>query len=261
MNELQRQAYMQAMGVDCYMPRLQLPGAAVSQLCQLPVVDEKPSSTATELETDNAASPLPSDNNTTGNGSAAAMQALLGEPQVAINTAKVKAVDVEAEVSLASTPLAKQNIPHFSLSIVRGNNILLIDDGLQGHINPAEYLQLLQNMLFALGAGSQQLAIDAFVWPMVKNSHVDQSETAARQTLDAFLAKQVQQLQARFIILMGDTPASYIGEQRLPEGTLIEQPQLSVQVIRTLSASQMLLDPTVKAVVWAQLQPLYLALK
>ena len=40
MNELQRYAYLDAMGVDYYYPKLLLPGAKVSELCELPIGNE-----------------------------------------------------------------------------------------------------------------------------------------------------------------------------------------------------------------------------
>ena len=38
LNELQRQAYLDAMGVDVYFPRLQLVGAKPSSQCEMPVL-------------------------------------------------------------------------------------------------------------------------------------------------------------------------------------------------------------------------------
>jgi len=49
MNELQRLEYMEAMGVDCYVPRLVLPGAKPSEQCELPaiaVIEEPAANTA-----------------------------------------------------------------------------------------------------------------------------------------------------------------------------------------------------------------------
>lgn len=254
MNELQRQAYLQAMGVDSYMPRLQLPGALPSALCVIPVapvaISEKPSGPL--------ASPphLPADSQ----GSAAAMQALLGESSSARQEPSApvgRVVEAAGEAGQSPVERSGQVTPHFALSIIRGAQLLVIDDGLQGAINPSEYLQLLQNILFALGAGKQVLAIDAFVWPMVKNSQVDQSELAARQTLQAILAKQIQQLDARFVILMGDIAAHYSGAESMPAGEMIEVPDLSAPVICTQSASSLLSNPDLKACMWSQLQPLY----
>lgn len=254
MNELQRQAYMQAMGVDCYIPRLHLPAALPSVLCEIPVLAEVPvaSTVTNEAEAPVASAPKGK------NGSAAAMQALLGEdePTKAEGRQSVQAVTEE----LVQTTSAKA-IPEFALSIVRGGNILIVDDGLPGHINPSEYLQLLHNLLFALGAGKQQLTIDSFVWPMVKNTQIDQSETAARQTLNAFLSKQVDQLKAQYIIVMGEAAANYATRETLTTGMLHTHPQWQLPLICTNSASPMLGDPSLKRAVWNDLQPLLSLIK
>ena len=248
MNELQRQAYMKAMGVDCYIPRLHLPAALPSVLCEMPVLSEVTATNTVSHQSGASEAPALK----AKNGSAAA-QALLGEDQPARAESRpsVKAVTEE----WVATTSAKA-IPQFVLSIVRGSNILIVDDGLPGDVNPSEYLQLLHNLLFALGAGKQQLAIDNFIWPMVKNSQIDQSEVAARQTLDAFLSKQVAQLKAQYIIVMGEVAAHYITGETLTTGQLHTHPQWQLPLICTNSASPMLADPSLKGAVWRDLQPL-----
>ena len=252
MNELQRQAYMDAMGVDCYIPRLNLPGAPDSVLCEMPALVVAPeNNTAVPSET---VTPVAKGKN----GSAAAMQALMedAEPQPSRSQQSVKAVTEELVSTTSANP-----IPQFSLSIVRASNILIVDNGLPGHINPTDYLQLLHNILFAVGAGKQQLAIDSFIWPMVNNAQVDQSETAARQTLEAFLSRQVEQLQAKAVMVMGDTAINFISSEPLATGTLHTHPQWQVPVICTGSASPLLDDPSLKRAVWNDLQPLLQLLK
>ena len=120
MDELQRQAYMQAMGVDCYIPRLQLPAALPSVLCEMPALAEVPVANAVTHKTSASAAPAPK----TKNGSAAAMQALLGETKPKQSQQSTQAV---TEALVATTPA--QAIPQFALSIVRGGNILIVDDG------------------------------------------------------------------------------------------------------------------------------------
>jgi hypothetical protein len=171
-------------------------------------------------------------------------------------TASQPAVAIDSNDVVPSPVAADQQVPQFSLTVIRGQNLLIIDEGLAGHINPNEYLQLLQNMLFAVGAGKQSLSIGGFAWPMAKNSPLDQTELAARQTLQSFLGKLTEQLQARYWLLMGDTAARYVAEPDLAKGSLVAHASLSLQMIRTESAAQMLAEPTLKARVWQQLQVL-----
>jgi hypothetical protein len=263
MNEVQRQAYLRAMEVDSYFPRLKLPGALASTLCQLPDISEASvvdASLLADVETVPAevinAEPV----NKAGGSRVAALQALLGDKPSAPVKKKIVAQPESIEGAVADTEQQTQSTPHFSLSIIRGQNLLIIDEGLQGHVNPSEYLQLLHNILVAIGAGKQQLSIDAFVWPMVKNSPLDQSEVAARETLVSFLSKQCLQLGAKYIVLMGDTAARYISEE-LAVGELVAFSSIPVQLIHTISAGSVLADSALKPQLWMQLQALRLALQ
>lgn len=287
MSELQRQAYLKAMGVDCYIPRLSLPGAPVSQLYALPDVayvdnetEVSPNITASPAAIfggEDRAAPgvaVASASNTTSasaatSGRGAAMDLLRGE--LGAEPAK-NAPQPVAELLSAATKAVQQagagpeSTPHFALSIIRGGNVLLIDEGLTGQTDPTQYLQLLQNMLQALGAKPQALSIDAFVWPMIKHSAIDQTEQAARQTLEAFLAKQIEQLSTRYIVLMGATASRYVVDDTPAQGEFIAHqfsayPQLSAQLICTQSAALMLTDPQLKRQLWSDLQPLHRVLK
>lgn len=255
MNEIQRRQYLQAMDIDSYMPRFLLPGAMPSPLCALPLpasLDSLSLTNSPTAQSETSSSPQQR------NHSDAAKQAL---GIVELTTGSNSSQRANPELKTTKPQVEKPTSPVFSLSIIRGDKLMIVDKGLPGNINPNEYLQLLQNILFAIGAGRQPLSIDGFVWPMVKNSAIDQSETAARQTLDAFLGKQIQQLNAQYVLLMGPDAAHYIAEENTPTGALIDLPRLGVTVFRTLSAIDMLEDNTLKREAWQQLQPLRHALK
>jgi hypothetical protein len=242
------------MGVDAYTPRLQLPGALASQLCDIPVVKEQvyvARATEPVQPIQSVKAPVAT------KGHAAAAHALFDDQL----DKKVRKPAAVTSVAPARSQQIAQDLPQFSLSIVRASNMLIIDGGLEGHVNPQDYLQLLHNLLFALGAGKQQLSIDAFVWPMNKNNQIDQGETAARQTLEAFLAKQAEQMSRRYFLVMGDVACRYVSRDPLPVGEFVKYGQLDVQLIRTQSASQMLTQPDIKREVWRDLNPLYRVLK
>lgn len=267
-SELQRQAYLDAMGVDCYIPRLVLPAALPSQLCEMPaneiLAEDQPpweqsgstadgagavgqAAVATEAST--AVPTTASRSNT----SAAAVQALFDDIDPNPRAKARAASNVEAGAGPKATA---STIPHFHLTIVRGANVLLVDNGLSADTDSAEYLRLLQNMLHAIGAGKPQLSIDSFRWPMTKSGNVDQGETAARQTLQAFLAKQAGQLKVAYLLVMGEVAAHYLSEEALPTGSFVAHTQMDVQLIHTQSASRMLVEPAIKRQVWQDLQPL-----
>ena len=60
---------------------------------------------------------------------------------------------------------------------------------------------------------------------------------------------------------MGDLACRYVSRDPLPVGEFVKYGQLDVQLIRTQSASQMLIEPSVKLEVWRDLGPLHRVLK
>jgi hypothetical protein len=288
MNELQRQAYMQAMGVDCYMLRLTLPGAKASVLCEMPALVENTVSaiastiaptvapaiastiapatvpTAADIAQESPGSSHPSQSVAKrSSGSAAAMQALFGDtPSNIDKRSRLSPKTERSESDRKNNVQSKiQEIPNFALTLVRGASILIIDDGLPAHIASADYTLLIRNILFALGETAGQLSLDPFIWPMVKNSSIDQSEPAARQTLEAFLAKQVSQLNKAFIIAMGDNATHYLCGEKIAQGGLVTHSQIPARIICTQSAVNSLDAPSLKRQIWHELQPLFSELK
>ncbi len=281
MNELQRQAYIEAMGVDSYFPRFTLPGAAVSELCEIPseFLQSELAAVETAVITDDALNSVQADSispvensvataavkGSAGNGSAAAMQALFADDN--------KRKEYSADKTLAATSSVEpvntdgDIIPEFSLSIIRGANILLVDEGLNGNVDQVEYLTLLHNMLFALGAEVQQLSIERFNWPMVKSAQFDQTALAAKQTLQAFIAKQLSQLDSSYLLVMGESAKTYLAaeltsdNEKLSHGRFMSCKVLESQLICTHSASAMLINPELKREIWKDLQPLHRVLK
>ncbi len=271
LGELQRQAYLQAMGVKSYAPRLVLPGALASQQCDLSELKHylesdasesapglsSPASVAGPMITPESnpadREPLLSIQSGPATSHAAATQALFDEPA---KTSKPSVRSVVDDLAAETKASSAQAAPHFVLSVSRGGQFLILDDGLPGHLDPTEYLQLLQNILFALGAGKQVLNIDAFVWPMSKSSHIDQSETAARQTLQAFLGKLAEREKLHYVLIMGEAAARYVSEHAVSKGELIQHGRLPVSLLNLESAVAMLADPSLKRDAWRQLQPL-----
>lgn len=268
MNELQRQAYMEAMGVDCYMPRLHLPGAAVSEQCALPelAVATTVSSPVTDTASAAPATTVAPTASSGASESTRAIQALFEQPSRAEVLAQSRSAGSSASIDEAvgfiqSAAAKKQAVPRFHLSILRSSNIMLIDDAIPGHINPDNYRQLLQNVLFALGMGKQPLMLDAFAWPMINNSQIDQSQSAAIQTLEAFLGKQVEQDSIAYLILMGNTATQYLNLEPVADTGLGKHARLPLQFVHIHSAGLMLDQPSLKPQAWQQLQPLYRALQ
>ena len=259
-NELQRQAYLSAIGVDCYMPRLLLPGAKPSIRCELPL----PTSAANVRGGANVevTEVQPVRSATSG---AAAIQDLLNDTVVSRRAGLAPAGESLGDANPVGGDNAKapKSVPRFKLSIVRAGNLLLVDDGLTGDIDPQSYLRLIHNILQAAGANQAPLSIDAFIWPLqgVRGAHVDQSEIAARETLLAYLSKQQEHTGADYLLLLGDTACRYLlttnpthsGESPVQ---LAPHDHLPLRYLVTCSAAQSMLNPALKSRIWQDLQPL-----
>jgi len=191
------------------------------------------------------------------------MQALLGDDP----KPKAKVVPKpQSPQPVSNSPENKKvttaAVPEFELMIARAQGIVIVDDSLSNPEDMQHYSRLLHNMCFALGLPNISLAMDTFKWPMVKSSSLfDQGEAAARQTLEAFLNKQVTQLQPHCIIAMGDQAARYIGIDQNDAGHPGMHANLKVPALRTQSALKAMAQPELKAFIWRDLQPVLSLIK
>ena len=239
MNERQRQAYLQAMGVDQYFPRVELPGALPSSLRETPALLLEDEAVAEFDAPVSGSQPKPD------------LQQIKASMQVVGGNAGAVPAAQPVNKPKRSEPVeAASDIPNFALTIARTESgILILDEGLSAEQDYTEYLRLLQNILLAVGAGQQAIQLDPFLWPMVQNAQIDQSETAARQTLSAYLSKLIDDLSIRYLLVMGDTAEQYLA------------PVDSLLLVKTVSALHMLANPELKRQAWSDLQVLKKALQ
>lgn len=289
MNELQRQNYLNIMEVDYYHPKLRLPGAAVSVLCDMAIFHAAPelisgstnpiqsvgakkhSSTSPDNGSISAKSTAeePTENTPITKRDNSVISALFdvlegdSNTRIAGKTKQtqegVKASDLNT--SPGSNFSSPRHVPQFSLSIIRGSNVFIIDDGFTANDNKEAYLRLVHNILFAVHATVQQLTIDTFHWPMVKNNQVDQSAAAAKQALESFLSKHIKQQRTAYVLVMGETAKTYLPIEQNPAnekstGKFIASEQLGAQLIYAASAKKSLESSALKKQVWLDLQPL-----
>ncbi|BFM15227.1 hypothetical protein R50073_14100 [Maricurvus nonylphenolicus] len=286
MNELQRQQYLDALGVDTYMPRWVLPHAPEPVACDVSFIPSELEGSEGGGEgisaavasqpavNDSAATPVARPASTgaapQGQASSSSVLAVLsGETPTAD---KVPAVETVAEVKDTSVPTATEQakpqaasepVPAFALSIWRISEDLLIIDSRQAQLAlPTE--PLLINILAALGYPRQPLPkTEVIRWPMVDNPFVGQSEADAREMLEAYLDGKLLTHPTKHLLLMGDEAARYIlpAEQSLADvqGKAIELPQHKAEAIVVPSLSDMLQDPLQKRLTWQAIQPLVLS--
>jgi hypothetical protein len=127
--------------------------------------------------------------------------------------------------------------------------------------------RLLSNILIALGYQLPTLPKpNVLKWPMIENASSGQSSNDARDMLHAFLDAQLLLDPVKSIWLMGESAArhvlpsdfnyaDYIGQvDHVPTVPSLESPVTPIVV--SASLVDMLLQPSLKALTWKQVQPL-----
>lgn len=228
MNELRRMAYLDAMGIDSYVSRHQLPGAAPSQ--RLAVVRADLPAPATE------AVPAPP------------QAAEIAMPR--IDSGSRRARPRPAHRPAPPTAATPGQVPRFSLAAIVSGGWLWLED-LGGQPLATEQVQLVQAMATALArlcgapspAAQERPVVARFDWPIHHNRQFDQGEDAARAALAAFVGRKLEQHSCRGLVLLGE-PC----RDRLPLAEFDTTP-----VGHTPGSAALLADPALKKTAWQDL--------
>ena len=295
MNELQRQQYLDALGIESYMPRSILPLAPEPVRCEasLPAANSDQatqvsesartlpvSESAQRLSVESVASvpapnavvapavapAMPSESGTqltTGASAAAAVLASMAPEPV------VSAAPKQAEAN-TSEQQDKETDPVFALSLWRVSEDLLIIDSRHAELAlPTE--PLLRNILVALGLPANALPkAEVLRWPMYENAYAQQGEAAAREAMSAMLEVMLEAAPVKFLLLMGQEASHFIlplqedGMDRSSAsasydsslGKVLSIPSFAAQAIVVPSLSQLLQQPELKRIAWQSIQPL-----
>ena len=239
MNEVERLAYLSAMGIESYIPRIGLPGALPSVVCEMPVSD-----TIQEQKS------APSEN-AAGKASLKELQSSLAS-QKPVNQKPVPPKPVvipsqSAEVSAAAS--AQINVRfHWTLFQPVSEMLLLVPIA-----HTDQYcIALLKKILSAIGVVEVSLVpIDNFVWPPSSGSSLrgvaGNGLHDARETLQAFLEgyqlKQKSQQQMIHNVLVFD---GNLGK------TLFEGVSFPDMQLRILPSLQLMLNSTPEKVAEAK---------
>ncbi len=225
MHELRRLVYLDALGVDGFISRRQLPGAASTRRLGLarpaPAVPPPPPPVDPP------------------------------EPrQPTRSTARPAPAPASSGSTRASPP------EQFTLATVLAGEWLWLED-LGRDPLAREQVWLIQGMARALivagsaaepGAGvaeSPAPDVALFQWPIHTNDQFDLGPESAQASATSFVARRVQQGRCRGVVCMGADSGS-----RLVPG------QLEVPVIAVHGTLDILADPSLKPVVWRALAPL-----
>lgn len=226
MNELRRMAYLDALGVDSYVSRVQLPGAAATRRLAIVTAPDSQQLTAGVIP-----EPLRSPT------------ALVAEP--------ARSAQVSAEASASSQQ--SEPVPRFSLTAIVAGDWLWLEE-LAGPLT-TDQVRLVQSMAQALllchkSPGGEvkpavQPEVAQFDWPIHTNHQLDLGEEAARASVAGFVDRRLGQHGCRGLVLLGQACV-----QRVP------QQQISIVTVDTMSSAEILAQPALKRQVWRDLLPL-----
>jgi len=247
MNELTRMAYLEAMGVDSYISRAQLPGAAMTR--RLVLVPHGAKTAGIAATTGTAAAPAPQQERP-----AEKIQSALPMPALDAARPRPKRPEPESD-SEPAVQTASQSSPlaRFSLTAIVAGNWLWLED-LQGMPLTRDQVQLVQAMAVALQhADASQSApaagredISQFDWPMHTNQQLDLGEEAAHAALASFVRRKQEKQQCRGVVSLGRACGARV------EGLDLGCPQ----VVASYSSAEMLADAALKRQVWSELKAL-----
>lgn len=269
MNEHRRAQYLDALGIDSFVPRYVLPAALPPKLCELPAGNE-PSSARPQRE-DQAQQV----------GKVAGVSGVTdARPQAVVSIANILATSDSSEPSLepkitsssvldasASDALAPllsdikasvSTLPsaRFSLALWRVGQVQIIDARRPGEALPIH--ALLTNMLKAQGLLSTALPREEILnWPLVKNGS-DSSWAAARQMVEAFLEGHLQAHPISQFLLFGrDAYLAVLGAEPAFVERLYTRVNLAAFDAEALvmpSLTDILYRPELKRAVWVAMQ-------
>lgn len=223
MNELRRMQYLRAMGVDGYVSRTQLPGAAPTRRLAL-VMPIGPG--------------VPVAANPEGSARPVAKSEL---PAISNSPKKARPSSRKPREARPAVPVVR-----FSLAAFVAGDILWVEE-LGAAPLAREQSQLVYAMARAVAPDVERPGLATqFDWPIHNNQQLDQGEEAARAGLAGFLTRLIEEHGCRALVVLGDRC-----EPRLASG---HWPELTRVV--TLSTRDMLADPASKRLVWSDLQVL-----
>jgi hypothetical protein len=223
MNDASRIAYLDAMGIDTYVARVRLPGAAASLpravLSRAP--DPAPLAMPASLLRDTVSGPAA--------GTSRDHSAVGSRPSV-------EATDQRG---------SPDPVTRFSLAAILAGRLLWLEE-LQDRPIAAEQVQLVQAMARALGAGDEKPQVSRFDWPIHNNRQLDLGESAASAALAGFIGRKLEQQTCRGVVLLGEQCRLRVPLDQLGAAT----------VVNTVSTAEMLVEPRRKKQAWRDLQPL-----
>lgn len=286
MNRDRRAAYLQAMGIESWLPIKTLPSAELGHWVADSTVFNPSAAANTALRRSTAvASDAPANARTEAPISVTAQNiinrslALAEELNIdAPASAQPKAsAETPAPVVTAAAPASgsNQSLDVFTLAATVCGDILIIDDISQMNFASSAYQHWLNAILLSLGqkplpdTGSAQ---DRFDWPLPGSGLFDASQQAAKDIFSAWLQRKLQENNAHWVLLMGKAAVAMhaVESSESDTGDGNKQPSKNsdlglvaplqdrqgVQVLPTFGSGELWRQPLLKREFWQHIQPL-----
>ncbi len=226
MNEPNRMRYLQAMGIDAYVSRSQLPGALPTRRLAL-VARQAPASAVPQRQE-------------------AMAKSRPGQmPQV--NIPERKQAEPKVQPAPAVRPVPASPAVRFRLAAIFCGGIAWVES-LGERPLAKEQVQLIRGMARAVHGSADTPKVAQFDWPIHNNPQLDQGQEAASAALTAFLLRHVDEQKCRALVILGGDASDLFAGSELG----------GLSRIDTCSTVQMLEQPGHKRHAWADLQPLVL---
>lgn len=235
-NEIQRLSYLDAMGIESYISRSNLVGAAPTRRLAI------------------AARVTAAVSQDSGQVPVVDVRARLGppdEPPAASAKTTTKAIanaiaNAVPEAPAQQSSAATDNVPVFSLVATLAGGRLWLEEIPRGREPGPDYQQLLLAICSAQGWSVAPPQVDVFNWPMNSSAQLDHGVDAARQGVRGFLQGRLDRHQPQGVILLGPLDLSWFEPGLLALESVLELP----------AAWHMLRQPGLKRQAWKILRSL-----
>lgn len=243
MNELSRLVYLDALGVDAYIARRRLAGAAPSQ--RLRCIREHVPASLTAAPAPVVEASLP--RSAAGAEQRPANPGDMDSVRAALEPAAVRKQSQPAPAADVPTAAVSSVLdgPVFSLIATQTGGRLWLEASVPGYQVGDNYQQLIASICMAMGWQGAPSAVQ-FNWPLNRSVQLDHSLGAARHAVSGFLQARLDSASIEAIVLLGALDDAWLDRQLWAGRPSIEIP----------SVTAMLRQHGAKRQAWAVLKPL-----
>ena len=241
MQPSQQAYYLQTLGIVQYVPKE-----------SVLLVDEAPAVALNDRSLDDAEEAVV-DRKTVD---VAARMNLNFDKPAAPKQASAIAAPVKTTVSATPEPKTEAELIEVKFSLWQPNSEVLVCSAVEGALADADQMQLLTNILNAVGCAIHRLPqMDLVEWPPYPNADGDENEV--REFLATLIQARLKARPVKYILLLGDGAADWLlsAQQRSEQstfGSLALTPETTALLVPSLS--NMIETPQLKGTTWQVLK-------